>query len=177
MKNNTKTLTTVAILAAISIALAYVVRFPIFPAVSYLEYEPADMPVIIGGFLFGPFWGLLLTLLVSGLQAMTVSAGSGVIGFFMHVIATSAYMLAASLIYRKMKSNGGVIAGLAAGTLAATLLMIPLNLIFTPMYGISIDVVKAMLWPVIIPFNLIKFGINSILSYIVYIGFIKKLKL
>lgn len=31
-------------LAALSIVLVYVIHFPIFPAASFLEYDPADIP-------------------------------------------------------------------------------------------------------------------------------------
>ena len=50
-----------------------------------------------------------------------------------------------------------------------TLMMIPLNLIFTVYFlGISRDVVVSMLFPIIIPFNLIKAGTNSVITFSVY---------
>ena len=41
-------LVTMAMLAALSIVLVYVVHFPIFPAAPFLEYDPADIPILIG---------------------------------------------------------------------------------------------------------------------------------
>ena len=64
------------LLAAISILLVYLIHFPIFPAASYLEYDMADVPILIGTFLFGPLWGLLLTAVVSVLQWVLVSPAS-----------------------------------------------------------------------------------------------------
>ena len=56
------------LLAAISIVLVYLIHFPIFPSAAYLEYDMANVPILIGTFLFGPYWGLLLTATVSVLQ-------------------------------------------------------------------------------------------------------------
>ena len=41
-------------MVAISVALVYFIHFPIFPAVAFLEYDPADIPILIGTFAFGP---------------------------------------------------------------------------------------------------------------------------
>ena len=76
------------LLAAISILLVYLIHFPIFPAASYLEYDMADVPILIGTFLFGPLWGLLLTAVVSVLQWVLVSPASGLVGALMHFCAT-----------------------------------------------------------------------------------------
>ena len=77
-KTNTKKLTTLGVLAACSIVLVSFIHFPIFPAVSFLENDPADIPILIGTFLFGPIWGVVLTVIVSAIQGFTVSAQSGV---------------------------------------------------------------------------------------------------
>ena len=66
-----------ALLAAISIILVLLIRFPIIPQLNFLEYDMADVPILIGTFLYGPVWGLLLTLVVCVLQGVTVSANSG----------------------------------------------------------------------------------------------------
>ena len=54
-------LVTMAMLAALSIVLVYVVHFPIFPAAPFLEYDPADIPILIGTFAYGPVAGIILT--------------------------------------------------------------------------------------------------------------------
>lgn len=48
-------------------------------------------------------------------------------------------------------------AGLAVGSVLMTLVMIPLNLVFTGIFmGTGVEAVVKMLIPAIIPFNLIK---------------------
>ena len=169
MKMNTKKMVILAMLAAVSLPLMYYVRFPIFPAAPFLEYDMADVPILIGTFLFGPVSGLLLTVVVSVIQALTVSAGSGWIGALMHIFATGAYVLAAGNIYRRFPTRKGAVASLCCGTLAMTLAMIPLNLIFTVIFmNVPRSVVMGMLVPIIIPFNLLMAGINGVITFAVY---------
>ncbi len=99
-KNSVHQMATMAMLAAISIVLMYFVRFPILPAAPFLEYDMADVPILIGTFLFGPVKGLILTILVSLIQGFTVSAASGWIGILMHIFATGAFVIVAGTIYR-----------------------------------------------------------------------------
>ena len=168
MKFGVKQMVTMAVLAALSIVLMLVVRLPIIPAAPYLIYEPADVPILVGTFLFGPIAGLAITAIVAAIQATILSA-DGLVGFVMHMMATGTFVITAGLIYKKFHSIKGAIVALAAGTLAMTLMMIPVNLIIQPnFYGTPYDVVKAMIVPVLIPFNLIKAGVNSVITLVVY---------
>lgn len=168
MKTNVKKIATMGVLTALSIVLMYVIRFPIIPAAPYLKYEPADIPMLIGAFLFGPLAGLAVTVVEATIQTLLFAEG-GWVGLVMHIIATGAFVITAGLIYKKMHDRKGAIIGLACGTLAMTLIMIPLNLIIQPnFYGVPIETVKSLLIPAIIPFNLIKAGLNSVVTFIVY---------
>jgi len=173
---NTKKLTAMALLAAISVILVYLIHFPIFPAASFLEYDPADIPLMIAGFVFGPIPALLVCAVTCAIQAMTVSAASGFIGFCMHFFATGAFVLTSGLLSKKLTSKGGTAISLVCGAIVAIFLMIPLNLIFTPMYGTPIEAVKQLMLPVIVPFNLIKFAANAFLTFLVYIPIRKYIK-
>lgn len=76
-KVSTRQLVSMAMLGAISIVLVSVVHFPLIPAAAFLEYDPADIPILIGTFAYGPLAGLLMTIVVSIIQGVTVSAQSG----------------------------------------------------------------------------------------------------
>ena len=67
--NKTRKLTTLAMLAALAIILVAFIHFPLIPAAPFLEYDPADIPILIGSFVYGPWVGLGLTAVVSILQA------------------------------------------------------------------------------------------------------------
>ena len=168
--NATRKLTTMAMLAAVSIVLVALIHFPLLPAAPFLEYDPADIPILIGTFLFGPWAGLGLTVVVSILQGVTVSAASGgPIGILMHVLATGSYVLVCGFIYKRHKTRKTAILGLAAGVVTMAIVMCGCNLVFTPIFmGQPMQAVMEMLVPVIIPFNLLKGGINALVTYIVY---------
>ena len=167
--NKTRRLTTMAMLVAVSVILLYAVHFPIFPAASFLEYDPADIPILIGAFLFGPTAGLAITVIASIIQGITVSAASGPIGIIMHIISTGSMVLVAGSIYKKMHTRRGAAIALAAGVVTMTVAMAICNLIFTPIFmGSPIEAVLQMLVPIIIPFNLVKLGVNSIITFVVY---------
>ena len=87
---NTRKLTTMAILTALSVCFVALIHFPIFPAVAFLEYDPADIPILICGFAFGPAAGFIVTLIAAFIQGFTVSAQSGIYGIIMHIVATGA---------------------------------------------------------------------------------------
>lgn len=156
-----------ALLCAISIVFVALIRFPIFPQAPYLVYDPADIPLLIGAFLYGPVAGILMTIVTAGIQALFFSA-DGWVGFMMHVIASGMLVTAAGLIYHIRKSRVSAVIGLLAGVAAMTAIMIPSNLIFTVnFYNTPYDVVVAAL-PVIIAFNLIKSGMNAVVVFLVY---------
>lgn len=167
-----------AMLTAISIVSLYIIRLPLIPTASFLEYDAADIPVLIGSMLLGPASGMVILLAVCLIQALTVSAASGWIGFLMHFIASGVFVLVSSIIYKHKKTTVGLIIGLVAGALAMTAVMIPLNLVFTGIFlGAGTKAVVSMLIPAIIPFNLMKAGINSAVTFAVYTpisGILKK---
>jgi riboflavin transporter FmnP len=169
MKISTRNLVIMAFLIAISVVLIYLIHFPIFPAAPFLEYDPADVPILIGTFAFGPLAGFIITVAAAGIQALTVSAQSGVYGFIMHVLGTSAAVVTAGLIYKKKHTRGGAAIALLCGTLAHSLVMVVANHFVTPHFmGVPTSVVDGMLLPVILPFNLIKAGANAVITFLVY---------
>lgn len=156
-----------AMLVAIALILVNF-HFPIFAPVAFLEYDPADIPILIGTFTFGPAAGLLITLVTSVLQGLTVSAHSGLYGILMHIIATGTYVVVAGLIYKAKKSKSGAIIALLCGTIAMTLVMVPANLFITPFFmGVPRAGVVAVM-PFIVAFNAIKAGVNGLITFFVY---------
>ena len=176
---NVKKLAVMAMLVALSVVLVYLVHFPIFPAATFLEYDPADIAILIGTFAYGPLAGIALTVTASLIQGFTVSAQSGVMGIAMHIFATSTLVLVAGTIYKIRHTKGGAVLALICGTLAMTAAMLVFNHFLTP-YFITPDIsdaaavaanrayVDTLLFPFIAPFNLIKAGVNSCVTFLVY---------
>lgn len=166
---STRKLTVMGMLAAISVILVYLIRFPLLPAATFLEYEPGDIPIFIATFLFGPLSGIVITIVVSFIQGFTVSASSGIIGIIMHIFATGSFVLAAGCIYNRKKNRKYAVLALGAGIVVMTVTMCLWNIVFTPIFmGVPRSTVLPMIIPMILPFNLIKAGINSIITFITY---------
>ena len=167
-ETNSAKIAKMAMLVAISIVLVMVIHLPIFPAVAFLEYDPADIPILVGAFAFGPVAGLILTVVTSLIQGLTVSSASGLYGIIMHIIATSVLVLVSSMIYARHKTKAHAIIGLGAGTAAMAAVMVFANMWITPMFmGVTLEAVMGLM-PFIILFNVVKAGINSIVTFIVY---------
>ncbi len=180
---NKKTLQLVqkAMLTALAVVLMLVVRFPLLPTAKFLEYDMGDVPVIIATLMFGIPTGVVMLAAEALVQSLTVSAASSWEGFVMHFISSSLFLIITYVFYsagrKKEKIKFFLIAGLTVSAAAMAALMIPLNLIFTPMYlGVPVQSVKEMLLPVIVPFNLIKGAINAAAVTIIFLPLNKILK-
>lgn len=155
-------------LGAISIVLVTFIHIPIFPVVSFLEYDPADVSIFMGTFAFGPLAGIALTAIVSVIQGTTVSAQSGIYGIIMHILATGSFVLVAGIIYKMGKSKKSAVIALLCGTITMTVVMFFANLTVTPHFmGVPVDVVKSLM-PFILGFNLIKGVLNSTITFLLY---------
>ena len=163
----TSLITKLAMMTAISIVLLLVVRIP-FPPAPFLVYDPADVPIYITAFAFGPVAGILVTFIVSFIQAFMLG-GDGVYGFIMHFVATGLVSVIIGIMYNRSKSKKTAITALVIGVLAMTAIMCVLNLVVTSAFmGVDTKAVLAMIPTVIIPFNILKAGVNSILTFLLY---------
>ena len=166
-KFSTAAIAKLAMMTAVSMVLLLLVRIP-FPPAPFLVYDPADVPIYITAFAFGPAAGLIVTLVVCLIQAFMLG-GDGLYGFLMHFVATGIVAVVIGLMYKNCKTKKKAVQALVVGVILATAVMCVMNLIVTPVYmGAPRAAVVAMLPTAIIPFNLLKAGINSILTFILY---------
>ncbi|MCL2840446.1 MAG: ECF transporter S component [Defluviitaleaceae bacterium] len=162
---NTKKLTTLAMLSAIAFVLAAFARVPI---VLFLRYDPKDVVIAIGGFIFGPMAAFMITVVVSVVQMFTVSQ-TGFWGLIMNIIASSAFCCPAAYIYKKNRTLKGAVYGLIAGFFTATIAMMLWNYLVAPIYmGVPRAQVAELLLPAFLPFNLIKNGLNVAFTILLY---------
>lgn len=172
---NTRKITTMGLFSAISVVLVFLIHIP-FPPLPFLEYDIADIPILLCTFLWGPLSGFLLTVVVSVLQGLTVSSQSGIIGIFMHIVATGAYSVVSGIIYKHKKTKKNALIAIISGACAMTAVMIAWNLLVTPYFmGMSVKAVASLL-PLIILFNFSKAVINGAGAWFVYKPVSKYLK-
>ncbi len=167
IKKSTIRLAVMAMMAAMAIVVG-LWKFPIMPAAPFLEFDFADVMVHLCTLIFGPIAGLCVLLVVCLVQAFFLG-GNGVVGLIMHFVASGAVVILIGTICGKKKTTGRLILALILGTITQTLIMIPMNYIFIPvLFGATKEQIDALLLPALIPFNLIKAGVNCLLTAIIY---------
>ncbi len=158
---------TVGMLCAVAYA-AMLIGQIVPPVQGILSYDPKDVIVVIGGFIYGPLTAAAISVIVSFVEMLTVSS-TGPVGFLMNVVSTCSFAVPAAIIYKKAHSMKGAIGSLAAGVAVMTAMMCLWNYIVTPLYqGVPREVVAGMLPTVFLPFNLVKGAINAGLTLLLY---------
>ena len=160
-------LTAMALLTALSYASVFFIRIPV---VLFLSYEPKDVLLAIGAFLFGPVSGICMAVAVALLELVTIST-TGVIGLVMNVLSSCLFVCTAAIIYHHKRTLTGAIIGLMSGALLMTIGMVLWNYLITPLYmGVPREQIADMLLTVFAPFNLLKGALNASLAITLYKG-------
>ena len=162
---STKQLVTMALMCAISILLSFI-EFPIMPAASFLKLDIALVPSAVVGFAYGAGPGILVGI-VSAVAHGAITGNW--VGCLMNIIVTIAFILPASAIYKRNRTFKGAVIALVVATVCLVAGAIVANLIVDPIfYGMPFDVVAGLVVPAILPFNIIKGVVISILTALVY---------
>lgn len=163
---NTKKITTIGMLCAMAIIINLMISFPIIPSVSFLKYDPKDIIIVIGGFIFGPLTSLIMSAITSVLEI--VYRGGTILDILMNMISTCTFAMTAAYCYKKMHTKKGAVLGLVFGIIACTVSMIIWNYVIDPIYfQMPRSAVVAML-PAIALFNIIKCGLNMAVTLFLY---------
>ena len=164
-KWDTRQLVTMALMCAIGVLLSFV-EFPLLPGVTWLKYDASAMPAMVCGFAFGPAAGLAVGVVGAVIHGILMADFSGAV---MNILVVASFILPAALVYRRSRTFKSGVVGLVLSAITATVMAILGNLVITPMWlGVPLDAVVAMILPILTPFNLIKAGINAVLTLIVY---------
>ena len=163
--NRTKKITLTAVLSALAFISVALCRIPV---VLFLSYEPKDVIITLGGFILGPIAAVIISLVSSFLEMVTISS-TGIIGFVMNVIQSCAYACTATLIYNKKHTVKNAIIGLVCAVIFMTVVMLVWNYCITPIYmKVDRSKVVPLLIPAILPFNILKGSVNMALILLVY---------
>jgi len=164
--NKIKTLAIMAMLTALAVAADMFLRIPGIGG--FLTYEPKDVILTIGAFIYNPIAGLVMSLVVCLVEMVTVSS-TGFIGLLMNFLASAMFVGVASVIYYRKKTIVRAIIGLVAGSAAMIAVMLLWNYIMTPIYmGVPREAVVSMIPTLLLPFNAIKAALNASLVLLLY---------
>ncbi len=166
MKLTTKKITTIGMLSGLAMVKNLLMRSPIVPSVAFLSYDPKDIIIVIGGFIYGPGTALIMSCITSVLELMI--RGGTIWDVIMNIVSTCSFAMMAAFIYEKNHTKKGAIIGLLAGIVMNGACMVLWNYIVDPIYyQMARSGVVAML-PAILLFNVIKCGLNAGITMLLY---------
>lgn len=167
MNMTTKKITTLGMLCALAVIVNLLIHFPLIPSVEFLSYDAKDVIIVIGGFIYGPGSAFIMSVITSLLDIMY--RGGNLLDVLMNVISTCTFACVAAWIYKRDHTREGAFIGLGAGIVCCVLSMLLWNYIVTPIYfGMPREAVVSILIPGILPFNLLKCGLNTGLTLFLY---------
>lgn len=183
---NVRTVIFIGLLGALSFILM-LIRFPLPFAPSFLDFDIAELPGLFAGFFLGPVAGAFVVVVKLALKLVVQGTSTAFVGEAMNLASSLTFILTASLIYRKLHTLKGAVISTVVATIMVSIVCVILNAyIAFPMYGklfgLSLDkivgmgaavnplvtnVVTLMMFSVF-PFNLVKHGVTSLITFLVY---------
>lgn len=161
---STRRIAVYALFVAMALALSFI-SVPLMPAAPFLQYDPSGIVALIAGFAFGPSAAAIVTVLTWLPHLFTNPFGA-----IMAILVTGGASIPAAIVYKRRRAFTGAVIGLLLGDVIAIALAIVGNLIITPLYspGITVADVIGMIVPFLLPFNLLKMAINTIVTITAY---------
>ena len=167
-KFSTKEIVCMGMFCALAYAVMALSKLIPVSIAGFLNFDFKDFVIAICGFLFGPLPAIIVTVIVSLIEMITISS-TGPIGLLMNVLSTCAFVVPAALFYRSKRKFSSAVVGLILGIVCMAIIMVLWNWLITPLYmGVPRETVVGMLLPVFLPFNLIKGAINAASTLLLY---------
>ena len=184
--NNAKTIAFIGMLGALS-AVLMSINVPLPFAPTFLKFDIAELPALFAGFFLGPVSGCAVIVVKIVVKLILQGTETVFVGELMNVIGSCAFVLPASLIYKRIHTKKGALLSLSISTVLVRVMAIFLNAyiafpMYSSLYGMPMeailemgssvnplvhDNVTLMLYGVF-PFNLVKHGITSLVTYLTY---------
>lgn len=171
-KFNAKLVTGVGIFAALAIIVSFATSFI---KIQFLSLDAGDIVIVLASFIYGPLYGIAISA-VSALVSFMYS-GTGPWGMLMDFVSSAVFAFVASALYSRRRSFKWAIIGIYASVFAVALVMIPMNILVTPIYtGAPTPVVIKLLPTLLLPFNLFKALFNGGAVLLIYKPLVKGMR-
>lgn len=132
---STKEIAKIAILGAISFVLMEF-DFPLPVAPSFYKLDFSEVAVLVGGFAMGPVAGVTIEALKVILSTLFTGSSTMYVGEVANFLIGCAFVVPASLFYKKNKTKKSAIQGLALGTIVMTVFGVFVNFgVLLPAYS------------------------------------------
>ncbi|MCL2052231.1 MAG: ECF transporter S component [Lachnospiraceae bacterium] len=170
-------------------AILHIFKFSVpFIAPAFYEMDLSEVPVIIGAFAFGPVAGVMIEFCKILLKLLLTGTSTAFVGDLANFVIGCSYVLPASIIYAFRKSRKRAIIGCVVGTASIGVFGMAFNALYLiptfakMFFGNNIDVIIGMgnavhsvidsVWTLalfaVLPFNLLKGLIVSVITLLVY---------
>lgn len=186
MKSHAKIayLAKVGVLSAIAGALMFL-EIPLWFALSFYKLDFSDIIALFGGFALGPAAGAVIELIKNILHILIKGTTTGFVGELANFLTGCALVMPAALFYKFKRTKKTAIWGLITGTLCLAVIgavlnyyvLIPVYSKFMPIEAIlemsakinpNITDLKKLIVFAVVPFNLFKGVVDSIIVLIFY---------
>lgn len=183
---DTKKMVKISILGAIG-ALLMFFDFSTWFAPPFLKLDISDIPALLGSFAMGPVAGIIVQLIKNLLKLVLQGTGTGGVGELSNFIVGSAFAFTAGFIYSKNKTFKTAILGLiVGGALMVCLSTLSNYFVIFPLYSKILNLpieelvkmgnavnsrvvdLKTLIVFAVVPFNILKCTMNSIITILIY---------
>ena len=185
-KFTTQMLCFVGLFGALSTVLM-LFKFPLPFAPAFMKLDVAELPAIMGSFMFGPLAGFCIVVVKLALNLLINGTDSMYVGELSNLLLSSIYVLSASLLYKRKKTKKRAALSLTVSVILTSVVALFSNTFFifpayAVVYGLSMDKIVEMASAVnplvhdtftmmlfsVLPFNFIKYGVVSVITFFVY---------
>ena len=185
-RTKVKKIAFIGLMGAVS-AVLMLFRFPIPFMPPFLSFDLSGLMEMLGGFMFGPMAAACIIVVKILLQRVMQGSFSLGTGELQNLILSCSYVLPALIIYHRNKTKKMAITGMAVSTIFVSVMAVFTNLyliipFYVKLFGMSMDDIITMCRTVnpamknvttmavfgLLPFNLIKYGVTSLVTFIVY---------
>lgn len=176
----------VGIFAAMAAVLMYF-ELPLPFAPSFYEIDLSEVPVLICSFSLGPVAGVVCELVKVILKLLLKGTSTAFVGDFANFVVGCSFILPATAIYHRFKTKKGAMIGMVTGTVVMSVFGSLFNAVyllpaFATLYGVPLEQLVAMGTAVngminsvstlvlfaVVPFNIVKGTIVSLLTTLLY---------
>ena len=176
----------IGIFAAVAAVLMYF-EIPLPFAPPFYQIDLSEVPVFICSFSLGPVAGVVCELVKIILKLFLKGTSTAFVGDFANFVVGCSFVLPATIVYHRFHTKKGALAGMAVGTGVMTVFGSLFNAVyllptFAELYGMPLEVIVGMGTEVnrlvnsvstlvlfaVVPFNLIKGVIVTVLTFLLY---------
>ena len=168
-------------------AVLMLLEIPLFFAPGFYKLDLSELPIMICTFYLGPVAGVVSEFIKVALKLLIKGTSTAFVGDFANFAVGCTFVLPASILYHAKPSKKTALWGMILGTLVMTVFGSAFNALylipkFAQLFGMPVDVIVSMGTGInprivsvgtlalyaVVPFNLLKGFIDSVLTFLLY---------